>query len=123
MIDTALLFAFISVESSWNPHAYLADRNGGSYGLTQMDYATACDRGYRGSPTGLFDPETNIKWCLAQMAWLTDGLTKAGKYSVDNLAAAYNAGLEHVISGGTDAPYSAKIAAYYATWKAALGVE
>ena len=34
---------------------------------------------------------------------------KAGKYSIDNLAAAYNAGLADVSSGGTDANYSLKI--------------
>ena len=99
MIDPPLLFAFISVESDWNSLAFRNDRNGGSYGLMQLDYETARDRGYTGLPLGLNDPATNLKYGVAHLEWLTDHLTKAGKYSIDNLAAAYNAGLAYVESG------------------------
>ena len=118
MNDAALLFAFIEVESAFNPKAFLNDRNGGSYGLMQLDYQTAMDRGYVGSPANLYDPATNIKYGCAILDWLAADLTKHSMYSVENLAAAFNSGLAHVIGGGTDAPYSAKIIAALAKWRA-----
>lgn len=121
MRDAALLFAFIEVESAFNPRAFVNDINGGSYGLTQIDLATAEDRGYKGSGAGLFIPCANIQWHCAIIDWITADLTKHGIYSIENLAAAYNSGLSHVINGGTDAPYSGKIVAAYARWREALG--
>ena len=121
MFDAALLLAFIDVESSFNPKAFLNDRNGGSYGLLQLDLMTAEDRGYVGNATGLYDPFTNIKFGVAQLQWITTNLQQKGLYSIVNLAAAYNSGLAHVLGGGTDAVYSAKITAAYAKWQAALG--
>lgn len=121
MKDAAMIFAFITVESDWNPRAFLNDRNGGSYGLMQIDYQTACDRGYKGTPEGLYDPPTNIKYGCAILDWIADDLKKHDLYSIDNLAAAFNSGLEHVISGGTDESYSAKIKTQYALWRAVLG--
>ena len=121
-IDPILIFAFIEVESSFNRGAFLNDRNGGSWGFTQLDYATAHDRGYNGKPQGLLDPVTNITYCVKVLQWLTGKLTNAGKYSLENLAAAYNAGLGHVLGGGTDEEYTGKIIAAYARWKTAFGV-
>ena len=118
MNDPALLFAFIEVESGFNARAFANDRNGGSYGLMQIDLATAADRGYMGEATGLYDPETNIKYGCAILDWITADLTKFGMYSVANLAAAYNSGLSHVLGGGTDAPYTTKIATALAKWRA-----
>lgn len=118
MIDTALLFAFIEVESSFNPRAFLNDANGGSYGLMQIDLATAEDRGYTGNALGLYDPATNIKYGVAQLDWITDELTKHDMCSIENLAAAYNSGLGHVLDGGTDPAYVAKITASLAKWSA-----
>ena len=118
MNDPALLMAFIDVESSFNAKAFLNDRNGGSYGLMQLDLVTAQDRGYKGDALGLYDPATNIKYGCAVLDWITSDLTKFGMYSVDNLAAAYNSGLSHVLGGGADAPYAAKIATALAKWRA-----
>ena len=123
MIDPAILCAFIDVESSFVRGAFLNDRSGGSYGLTQLDLATAEDRGYKGTALGLYDPLTNITFFCKHIAWLTAELTKAEKYSVENLAAAYNSGLNHVLGGGSDPAYSAKISAALAKWTAALTQE
>lgn len=121
MIDAALLFAFIEVESSGNPKAFAKDPNGGSYGWTQIDYATAHDRGFDGNPLDLYDPATNVKYHCAIIDWITERLEHAGVYSIESLAASYNAGLHHVLSGGTDKPYSDKIATAYEKWKAVIG--
>ena len=115
MDDPALVFAFIEVESSFNARAFLNDRNGGSYGLMQIDLATATARGYPGNAIGLYDPAMNIKYGCAILDWIAADLTKHGIYSIENLAAAYNSGLQHVIDGGTDEVYSAKIVT--ALWK------
>ena len=121
MIDPAILFAFIEVESSFNRGAFLNDRNGGSYGLMQLDLMVATDRGYKGTAIGLYDPAANLHWGLLHLAWLTTELTGHNLYSLANLAAAYNAGLGHVLGGGTDPDYVAKIEAAYTKWDAAIG--
>jgi soluble lytic murein transglycosylase-like protein len=114
--DIALLFAFIEVESSFNPKAFLMDRNGGSYGLNQMDLPTAKDNGYDGTGPGLFDPFTNIREAIIHRQRLTTALIKAGKYSVEALAAAYNEGLTGELEGRPDPDYEAKIVKAYAKW-------
>ena len=118
MNDAALLCAFIEVESAWNEHAYLADHNGGSYGLLQIDLPTAQDRGYTGDGAGLFDAANSVRYGVRHLNWIINNLTKRNMYSVENLAAAYNSGLQHVLDGGTDLPYSAKIQSAYAKWLA-----
>jgi soluble lytic murein transglycosylase-like protein len=120
-IDTALLFSFIEVESSFNAKAFRPDRNGGSYGLMQLDMPTAQDRGYAGANAGLYQPRINIQYGIAVLDWIVTELEKRGMYSIANVAAAFNAGLEHVISGGTDATYSGKIEAAYSAWRTILG--
>lgn len=118
MIETALLMAFIDVESSFRKMAFLLDGNGGSYGFLQIDAPTAKDRGFVGKPEDLYDPFLNLKFGTAQLEWIISELTKVNKYSIDNLAAAYNSGLHHVLSGGTDGAYSLKISLAYNKWKA-----
>lgn len=59
-------------ESRHNPEA----RNGPYYGLMQILPATARSMGYEGSPKGLLDPETNLKYAVKYLrgAWLvSDG--------------------------------------------------
>ena len=121
MVDAALICAFCEVESGFNARAFLMDRNGGSYGLTQLDLPTAQDRGYAGAGPGLYDPATNILYFLKHIAWITDSLTARGLYNFSRLAAAYNAGLAHVLTGGTDDAYTVKILAAYAKWRIVLG--
>lgn len=120
MNDAALLCAFIDVESEWDTRAFLTDANGGSYGLLQLDLPTAKDRGYTGTGPGLYDPDTNITYGVKHLNWIADNLNKRNMYSVENLAAAFNSGLQHVLNGGTDLAYAAKIQAAYARWLAAF---
>ena len=122
-ITPALLFAFIEVESGFRSNAFLNDRNGGSYGLMQLDLATAQDRGYAGNAIGLYAPRVGVAIGLKTLTWLNEELDKHGLSTLENIAAAYNSGLGHVLGGGTDAPYAAKIEAAYAAWKTILGVE
>jgi soluble lytic murein transglycosylase-like protein len=121
MIDPIIIFAFIEVESSFKRGVFLNDRNGGSYGLMQIDLATAEDRGFGGNALDLYEPVTNLEYGAKILAWIADDLDKHGMLSLTNLAAAYNSGLRHVVNGGTDAPYVDKIKTAYAKWDAAVG--
>jgi hypothetical protein len=56
--------AVVIVESRYNPHA----RNGPSYGLAQINLRTARGLGYGGGATGLFDPETNLRFAMKYLA-------------------------------------------------------
>ena len=58
-------------ESSHRPAA----RNGPSYGLMQILPQTARPMGYRGSPDGLLDAETNLTYAVKYLrgAWLVSG--------------------------------------------------
>lgn len=61
-----------------------------SYGLLQILYVTALDRGYRGEPEGLFVPEVGLSFGCAELkAFLT-----WAKGDIASALAAYNGG-EH----------------------------
>jgi soluble lytic murein transglycosylase-like protein len=62
-LDPNLIFATIMIESGGNTYAIRQEPriHDASYGLGQILYGTARGIGYRGTPEGLFDPETNIK--------------------------------------------------------------
>jgi soluble lytic murein transglycosylase-like protein len=51
-------------ESGYNAGA----RNGPYYGLMQISHATASGMGYRGSPSGLLDAETNLRYAVRYLA-------------------------------------------------------
>lgn len=51
-------------ESTFNPAA----RNGPYWGLMQILPATARSMGYRGSPEGLLDPDTNLRYAVKYLA-------------------------------------------------------
>lgn len=61
-LDPNLIFATIMVESGGDTFAIRHEPriNDASYGLGQLLYGTARGLGYRGTPEGLYDPETNI---------------------------------------------------------------
>jgi len=74
-ISVSLAHAVIRVESNYRPYAR---GRAGEVGLMQIKPATARMMGYAGSTTGLFDPETNIKYgmkYLAKAQKLGDGTT------------------------------------------------
>ncbi|MCV3764633.1 lytic transglycosylase domain-containing protein [Rhizobium sp. TRM95796] len=56
-------------ESNYNPGAV----HRGNFGLMQIRYRTAQGMGYKGSPNGLLDAETNLKYAVKYLrgAWLT----------------------------------------------------
>ena len=67
-IPESLIHRVIQRESDYNPRA----RNGPYYGLMQILPATAHTMGYRGTPSGLLDAETNLKYAGKYLrgAWL-----------------------------------------------------
>lgn len=56
--------AVVRVESRYQPQA----RNRANLGLTQVSLATARAMGYAGGATGLFDPDTNLRYGLRYLA-------------------------------------------------------
>jgi soluble lytic murein transglycosylase-like protein len=68
-IPESLLHRVVHRESRYNPKAY---NKHGYFGLMQIKYNTAKSMGYDGSPSGLFDAETNIKYAGKYLkgAWL-----------------------------------------------------
>jgi hypothetical protein len=67
-VPASLVHRVVKRESNYNPKAYHA----GNYGLMQIRYRTAKGMGYEGSPHGLLDAETNLKYAVKYLkgAWL-----------------------------------------------------
>lgn len=63
-IPVSLVEAVARVESRFNPAA----RNGPYTGLMQIHPRTAAGIGYRGSASGLFDPDTNLRYGVRYLA-------------------------------------------------------
>lgn len=63
-VPEALVRRVIVRESGYNAAA----RNGPYYGLMQISHATATGMGYRGSPAGLLDAETNLRYAVRYLA-------------------------------------------------------
>jgi len=84
------LKAIAGAESDWNPNAYSAEPqiNDGSWGLMQLLYRTAYALGYRGEPSGLYDPETNINLGAKLIA---ENISRFGK-DFTRVYSAYNSG-------------------------------
>ena len=59
-VPEALVHRVIRRESRYNPSAY----SRGNYGLMQIRFNTARSLGYQGTPSGLFDAETNLKYAV-----------------------------------------------------------
>ncbi len=71
-VPAPLIHRVVQRESSYNPRA----RNGPYMGLMQIHPKTARGMGYRGSPEGLLDAETNLKYAVKYLrgAWMvSDG--------------------------------------------------
>ena len=70
-VPTELVQRVVMRESSHQPTA----RNGPYYGLMQILPQTAQTMGYRGSPEGLLDAETNLTYAVKYLrgAWLVSG--------------------------------------------------
>lgn len=74
-IPESLIHETIQRESGYNPAA----RNGPYYGLMQIHPQTARTMGYRGTPEGLLDAETNLIYAGKYLrgAWLVSRKNKA----------------------------------------------
>ncbi|KKX29272.1 transglycosylase SLT domain-containing protein [Rhizobium sp. LC145] len=64
-VPVGLAHAVVRIESNFNPKAR---GSAGEIGLMQIKPATARMMGYGGSATGLYDPETNIKFGMKYLA-------------------------------------------------------
>jgi soluble lytic murein transglycosylase-like protein len=64
-VPASLAHAVIGVESNYRPNAR---GSAGEIGLMQIKPTTARAMGYSGSASGLFDPETNIKYGMKYLA-------------------------------------------------------
>ena len=71
-LDPSLVYGLVSQESKFKPTAFLLDRNGGSYGLTQLSLPTAQGMGYTGDGQGLFNPDVNVQYGLLYLSQLLD---------------------------------------------------
>jgi soluble lytic murein transglycosylase-like protein len=63
-VPESLIRRIIVRESGYNPHA----RHGPYWGLMQIRYDTACSMGYQGSPAGLLDADTNLRYAVKYLA-------------------------------------------------------
>lgn len=63
-IPVAIADAMVRIESRYNPRA----RNGSYLGLSQISYRTARGIGYAGSPAGLMDADTNLRYGIKYLA-------------------------------------------------------
>jgi soluble lytic murein transglycosylase-like protein len=63
-VPESLIHRSIRRESGYNPAA----RNGPYWGLMQIRYDTAQGMGYRGSPSGLLDADTNLAYGVPYLA-------------------------------------------------------
>lgn len=120
--DPALVMGVIATESSYRVNAYRAEPqiNDASYGLMQVLYGTAIDRGYSGPPEGLYDPLLNIRLGMAHLRWSYNYLAaRMGSVSEGQMLSAYNAGVGYVMKGGARVDYVAKVQRNRATWQGA----
>lgn len=70
-VPEALVRRVVQHESGYNPRA----KNGPYYGLMQISHSTARAMGYRGKPSGLLDPDVNLRYAVKYLrgAYLTAG--------------------------------------------------
>lgn len=108
LFDPLDILAFIQIESGFKELArrYEPRINDASYGLMQILFSTARDRGYTGYCDGLFDVQTNINYGMAQLLWLEKELHEfKPNFTKDEWIAAYNEGLGNVLKGHKDIVY------------------
>lgn len=68
-VPESLVHRVVHRESRYDPKAY---HKNGYWGLMQIKYSTAKSMGYNGTPEGLLDAETNLKYAVKYLrgAWL-----------------------------------------------------
>lgn len=111
-IPIELAHAVITVESNYKPYSL---GRAGEVGLMQIKPATAKLMGYDGSATGLFDPETNIKFGMKYLG----KARKLGDGTTCGTILKYNAGHAAKRMNPTSRDYCEKVKRHLA---AALGL-
>ena len=101
-MPVSLAHAVISVESNYRPNMR---GSAGEIGLMQIKPATARMMGYTGSASGLFNPETNIKFGMKYlgMAHQLSGGTTCGtilRYNAGHAAQAHEPGFGSLLLEG-----------------------
>lgn len=118
-VDAALIKAVIAQESGFRPDAIRQELrlNDASRGLMQLLFKTAAWLGYAGPPEGLLDPDLNISYGAAYLAYQ---LQRYGG-DVPAAVAAYNAGTAKRTTGGafTNQAYVDSVERYRAGYAAA----
>jgi soluble lytic murein transglycosylase-like protein len=101
-VPASLAHAVIRVESNYRPNAR---GSAGEIGLMQIKPSTARMMGYSGSTSGLFNPETNIKYGLKYLA----KARQLGGGSTCGTILRYNAGHGATRMNPVSAAYCAKV--------------
>jgi soluble lytic murein transglycosylase-like protein len=70
-VPASVANAVVMLESRYRPHIV----HSGNYGLMQIRYGTARSLGYRGSPAGLLNADTNLQYGMKYLArgWRASG--------------------------------------------------
>lgn len=123
-IEPAIVFAFCEIESSFNPNAYRYEERlqEASYGLMQLLYSTACDRGLTDDPKTLWKIDANLQYGMRQLAWIRDYIEghSVSDPSPADLAACYNAGVGNFLHGLLPQRYIDTFTKSYERWKVTL---
>lgn len=106
-LPIALVKGLIATESGFNPNAIRGEvrRADSSIGLMQLLYSTAQSLGYKGEPSGLFDPLTNIQLGTELLA---DNLRRTGG-DVQAALSMYNGGFRPQFAFGVRATTPGKV--------------
>lgn len=99
-VPASVVKAVIGKESAFQPGVYLTETGGRrSTGLMQLLEATARDRGFRGTPEQLFQPDVNVFYGVSHLDWLAQQLLSAdprrpeGRADWAAVFSAYNGGI------------------------------
>lgn len=103
-VPLPLADAVVRVESNFNPRA----SNGVNLGLTQISYSTARALGYAGGPSGLFEPETNLRYGIRYLA----DAYRLSKGDTCRTILKYQAGHRAVTMTSAARVYCAKVVSY-----------
>jgi soluble lytic murein transglycosylase-like protein len=83
-VPSSLIHRLVKRESGYNPRA----KNGPYYGLMQIRYDTAQAMGYGGTPSGLLDADTNLRYAVKYLR----GAYIVGGYNSDRAVRNYARG-------------------------------
>ena len=92
--EPAFYEKYLSDNDEWQrrieDHGWQICHVASSWGLMQIMFVTAWERGYRGNPTALTVPEVSLLYGTKHLAWLLDRYE--GIAGIADMVAAYNAG-------------------------------